>query len=101
MGDRRSSIPIRRLDFTSELFTGRLQEAGILISMDGKGDGSITSLSSVLGWVSNTTRCTVANGRLSIALWFDFYPSLQPHQAIDRMTRDEVYADLTTLLKAV
>ena len=39
---------------------------------------------------------TVAEARRGIGLWFEFYNSQRPHQALDRMPPDEVY----TLLRA-
>jgi putative transposase len=104
MGDRRSSIRIRGLEFTSELFTGRLQEAGIQISMDGRGRWLDNVFVEPL-WRSLTYEEvylkayeTVAEARRSIALWFEFYNSQRPHQALDRLAPDEVYAGIRSLL---
>ena len=74
--------------------------------MDGRG-GWLDSVSAQILW-----RClkyeqvylkayeTVPEARRGIGLWFEFYNSQRPHQALDRMTPDEVYAGLTCLPEA-
>jgi len=92
--------------FTSELFTGLLQEAGIQISMDGRGrwldNVFVERLWRSLKYEEVYLKAyeTVAEARRGIGLWFEFYNSQRPHQALDRLTPDEVYAGLTSLPEA-
>ncbi len=84
--------------FTSDAFTGVLKDAGIKISMDGKGR-----------WVDNVfverlwrslkyeevylkAYDTVAEARLDIGNYFRFYNRERRHQGLDRQTPDQVYA---------
>jgi len=83
--------------FTSDAFTRVLKEAGIKISMDGKGR-----------WVDNVfverlwrslkyeevylkAYDTVAEARLGIGNYFRFYNRERRHQSLDRQTPDKVY----------
>ena len=84
--------------FTSEAFTDTLKEAGVAISMDGKGR-----------WVDNVfverlwrsvkyeevylkAYETVAEARAGIGTYFQFYNSERRHQSMNRQTPDQVYA---------
>ncbi len=84
--------------FTSEAFTGVLKEAGIAISMDGKGR-----------WIDNVfverlwrsvkyeevylkAYETIAEARTGIGTYFQFYNSERRHQSMNRQTPDQVYA---------
>ena len=84
--------------FTSDAFTGVLKDAGIKISMDGKGH-----------WVDNVfverlwrslkyeevylkAYDTVAEAWLGIGNYFQFYNRDRRHQSLDRLTPDQVYA---------
>ena len=83
--------------FTSEAFTDVLKEAGIDISMDGKGR-----------WIDNVfverlwrsvkyeevylkAYETVAEARTGIDTYFQFYNSERRHQSMNRQTPDQVY----------
>lgn len=83
--------------FTSEVFTTVLKEAGIDISMDGKGR-----------WIDNVfverlwrsvkyeevylkAYETVAEARSGIGTYFEFYNSERRHQSMNRQTPDQVY----------
>lgn len=83
--------------FTSDAFTGVLKEAGIDISMDGKGR-----------WIDNVfverlwrsvkyeevylkAYETVAEARTGIGTYFQFYNSERRHQSMNRQTPDQVY----------
>ena len=83
--------------FTSDAFTGVLKEADIKISMDGKGR-----------WVDNVfverlwrslkyeevylkAYDTVAEARLGIGNYFQFYNRERRHRSLDRQTPDQVY----------
>jgi len=85
--------------FTSEVFTGVLKTAGILINMDGKRH-----------WVDNVfverlwrslkyeevylkVYETVAEARLSIGNYFQFYNRDRRHQSLDRQTPGQVYEE--------
>ncbi len=85
--------------FTSEAFTDVLQEAGINISMDGKGR-----------WIDNVfierlwrsvkyeevylkAYETVVEARTGIGTYFQFYNSERRHQSMNRHTPDQVYMD--------
>ena len=85
--------------FTSEAFTDTLKEAGIDISMDGKGR-----------WIDNVfverlwrsvkyeevylkAYETVAQARTGIGTYFQFYNSERRHQSMNRQTPDQVYRD--------
>ena len=84
--------------FTSDAFTGVLKEADIQISMDGKGR-----------WVDNVfverlwrslkyeevylkAYDTVAQARMGIGNYFQFYNRERKHQSLGRQTPDQVYA---------
>ncbi|MCP4045370.1 MAG: IS3 family transposase, partial [Gammaproteobacteria bacterium] len=83
--------------FTSEVFTSVLKDAGVDISMDGKGR-----------WIDNVfverlwrsvkyedvylkAYETVAEARTGIGKYFDFYNSERRHQNLCRQTPDQVY----------
>ena len=83
--------------FTSEAFTGVLKEAGVEISMDGKGR-----------WVDNViverlwrsvkyddvylkAYETVTEARNGIGTYLNFYNSERRHQSLNRKTPDQVY----------
>ncbi len=83
--------------FTSEAFTGVLKDAGVDISMDGKGR-----------WVDNVfverlwrsvkyedvylkAYETVSEARNGIGTYLNFYNSERRHQSLDRKTPDRVY----------
>ena len=84
--------------FTSELFTGRLKDCGIAISMDGKGrclDNIIVerfwrSLKYEMIFLHEFT--TMAELRARIARYMDFYNNERPHQSHDYETPAAVYA---------
>jgi putative transposase len=83
--------------FTSEDFTSVLQDAGVRISMDGKGR-----------WVDNVfverlwrsvkyeevylnAYGSIAEANRRLAVYFDFYNRIRPHQSLERMTPDAAY----------
>ena len=92
--------------FTSDDFTAVLKDAGVRISMDGKGR-----------WVDNVfverlwrsvkyeevylhAYGSIAEANRRLAIYFDFYNRLRPHQSLDRMTPDAVYFDTSTMKRA-
>ena len=92
--------------FTSDAFTTVLQDAGIQISMDGKGR-----------WIDNVfiervwrslkyeevylkAYDSVAEARRGIGNYFQFYNQERPHYALARFTPDEVYTGAPTHLEA-
>src|ERR1019366_6758394 len=83
--------------FTSEAFTGRLKEAGIAISMDGKGR-----------WCDNVfverfwksikyehvylhAYESVQEARTKIGRYIDFFNTTRPHSSLNALTPDQVY----------
>ena len=96
MALRRSSTPTRAA-FTSDDFTKVLESRGIRISMDGKGR-----------WVDNVfverlwrsvkyeevylhAYGSIAEANRRLALYFDFYNRIRPHQSLERMTPEAAY----------
>ena len=83
--------------FTSEAFTGLLKEAGIRISMDGRGSGRdnvfIERLWRSVKYEEVYLRAyeTVSEARVRIGRYFEFYNSGRPHSSLGRMTPDQFY----------
>ena len=92
--------------FTGIAFTDRLKDAGVRISMDGKGR-----------WLDNVfierlwhsvkseevylrANNTVSEARSGLTRYFDFYNSIQTHQALGSRTPDEVYFQTSGLREA-
>ena len=85
--------------FTSLAFTGRLQEAGIRISMDGRGRCMDNVFIERL-WRSLKYEAVylheIADGftaRRVIGEWIDFYNTQRPHSALGGRTPAEAYRD--------
>ena len=85
--------------FTSGDFTDVLQEAGIRISMDGKGRWMDNVFIERL-WRSLKYECvylsefaTGSQARTGIGLWMDFYDRRRPHSALNDRTPQEAYTD--------
>ena len=85
--------------FTSVDFTDVLQEAGIRISMDGKGRWMDNVFIERL-WRSLKYECvylsefaTGSEARSGISWWMDFYNERRPHSALDDRTPQEAYTD--------
>ncbi len=85
--------------FTSEEFTGALKEAGIRISMDGKGRWMDNVMIERL-WRSLKYECiflhafeSASEVRQGLTHWLDFYNSQRPHSSLDGKTPDEAYWD--------
>jgi putative transposase len=83
--------------FTSEAFTGRLEEEGIQISMDGKGRWADNVFVERL-WRSLKYEhvylhayVSVGEARMKIARYFEFYNSQRPHSSLGAQTPDQVY----------
>lgn len=84
--------------FTSLAFTGRLQEAGIRISMDGKGRWMDNVFIERL-WRSLKYECVYLNAfetgseaRAGIGRWIAYYNAERPHSALGGRTPAEAYA---------
>jgi putative transposase len=92
--------------FTSDAFTTVLKDAGIQISMDGKGR-----------WIDNVFIERVwrslkyeevylkayenaPEAKREIAVYFQFYNQERPHYSLERFTPDEVYTGVPTQLEA-
>ena len=85
--------------FTSVDFTDVLTEAGIRISMDGKGRWMDNVFIERL-WRSLKYECvylsefaTGSEARSGISWWMDFYNERRPHSALDDRTPQEAYTD--------
>jgi len=83
--------------FTSEVFTGRLKENGISISMDGKGRWRDNVFVERI-WKSIKYEevylhayASVSEARTSIARYLEFYNSIRPHSSLKALTPDQVY----------
>jgi putative transposase len=84
--------------FTSPRFTGVLKEAGVKISMDGKGRWMDNVFIERL-WRSLKYECVyllefenAAEARNEIGAWIKFYGAQRPHSALAGLTPDEAYA---------
>jgi putative transposase len=92
--------------FTSEAFTGVLQDRGIRISMDGKGrwvdNVFVERLWRSLKYEEVYLRAyeSVANAKGCIDRYFRFYNSERRHQSLARRTPDTVYYDLASQRRA-
>ena len=85
--------------FTSAAFTGRLAQAGIRISMDGRGRAHDNIFVERL-WRSVKYEEVYPHGYQTMEeayhglhRYFEFYNHQRPHQALDYRTPAEVYAD--------
>ena len=86
--------------FTSLEFTQTLKDAGVQISMDGKGRWMDHVFIERL-WRSLKYECVYlhdfevgAEARASIGRWIDFYNAERPHSSLDDRTPDEAYSEL-------
>ncbi len=84
--------------FTSFAFTGMLKDAGIRISMDGRGRWMDNVFIERL-WRSLKYECVFLNAfetgseaRAGIGRWIGYYNTDRPHSALAGRTPDEVYA---------
>ena len=84
--------------FTSFAFTTTLKDAGIRISMDGRGRWMDNVFIERL-WRSLKYECVFLNAfetggeaRAGIGSWIDYYNRRRPHSTFDGRTPDEVYA---------
>jgi putative transposase len=84
--------------FTSFAFTNTLRDAGIRISMDGRGRWMDNVFIERL-WRSLKYECVFLNAfetgseaRTGIGRWINYYNADRPHSAFDGRTPDEVYA---------
>ncbi len=92
--------------FTSADFTGVLSDNKIAISMDGKGAWRDNVFVERL-WKSVKYEevylhayDSVAQARVSIGSYLDFYNRCRPHSSLDRRTPDEAYFNHTPLKAA-
>ncbi len=83
--------------FTSEAFTGLLKEAGIQISMDGRGSWRdnvfVERLWRSVKYEEVYLRAyeSVSEARTGIGRYFEFYNAKRPHSSLGRTTPDEFY----------
>jgi len=83
--------------FTSEAFTGLLKEAGIQISMDGRGSWRDNVFIERL-WrsvkyeeVYLKAYGSVSEARVGLGCYFEFYNANRPHSSLSGMTPDQFY----------
>jgi putative transposase len=83
--------------FTSPRFTGVLQQAGIRISMDGRGRW-MDNVSIERPWRSLKHECVYLHAfetgselRVGLAKWIGYYNAGRPHSALEGRTPDEAY----------
>jgi len=92
--------------FTSETFTGKLKQANVRISMDGKGrwidNVFVERLWRSLKYEEVYLKAydTVIQAHRGIGGYLDFYNQERPHQSLDRLTPHEVYTGVRTLPEA-
>ncbi len=83
--------------FTSAAFTGRLQEHGIRLSMDGKGawrdNVFVERLWKSVKYEEVYLRAyvSVSEAKAGLARYFVFYNTRRPHSSLDRLTPDQFY----------
>lgn len=83
--------------FTSEVFTGTLLDAGVRISMDGRGrvfdNIFVERLWRSLKYEEVYLKSyeSVSEARESIGRYFEFYNNVRPHQSLEYRTPGEVY----------
>lgn len=89
--------------YTSETFTGRLLAKGVSISMDGKGRAFDNILTERL-WrtvkyeeVLLKEYVSIAEARMELGPFFEWYNGERPHQSLSYQTPDEVYYDRVLL----
>jgi putative transposase len=86
--------------FTSEAFTGLLQNHGVAISMDGRGRCQDNIFIERLWWTVKHHYVylhSFGSGselRDGLRYWFNFYNRDRFHQSLDNLTPDEVYYHL-------
>ncbi len=87
--------------FTSNIFTGKLEEYGVKISMDGRGRYQDNIFIERLWWTVKYHFLYLhafnsgAELRYGLKNWFNFYNQERFHQSLGDKTPDEVYYDRT------
>ena len=83
--------------FTSPWFTGALREAGVRISMDGRGRWMDNVFIERL-WRSLKYECVYLNAfetgselRAGLSRWISYYNAMRPHSTLAGRTQDEAY----------
>jgi len=85
------------VQFTSRIFTGRLEAAGVQISMDGKGRALDNVFIERLWWSVKYENVylhdyqTVPQLHQGLSRYFDFYCRERPHQSLKYQTPETVY----------
>jgi putative transposase len=91
------SVVLRRSQFTSPRFTSVLQQAGVRISMDGRGRWMDNVFIERL-WRSLKYECiylhafeTGSELRAGLTFWIGYYNARRPHSTLAGCTPDEAY----------
>ena len=93
----RRQVFVAGAKFTSEAFTGRLNEEGIRISMDGKGrwrdNVFVERVWKSIKYEEVYLHAyeSVIQARMSIGRYLEFYNSVRPHSSLGAFTPDQVY----------
>ena len=99
MQNLRYLTQIKAAQFTSDAFTGTLKEAGVMISMDGRGRALDNIFVERLWRTVKYERVylhnyeTVREAIQDIGEYFDFYNNTRPHMSLDCQTPAEIYFD--------
>ena len=97
MGGRRCSTPTRGVPFTAGAWTGRLESAGVAVSMAGKGR-CLDNVFVERRWRSVTYEDVYLKGyervpelECGLRAYFGFYNTERLHPSLDYRTPAEVY----------
>jgi putative transposase len=89
--------PLESTQFTSPRFSGLLQQAGVRISMDGRGRWMDNVFIERL-WRSLKYECVYLHAfetgselRAGLSKWIGYYNAGRPHSALEGRTPDEAY----------
>ncbi len=89
--------PLEATQFTSSAFTGVLQQAGVRVSMDGRGRWMDNVFIERL-WRSLKYECiylhafeTGSELRAGLSRWIGYYNALRPYSTLAGRTLDEAY----------
>ena len=92
------------MQFTAQAFTGRLEDAGIRVSMDGRGH-ALDSIVIERFWrslkyedITLRDYATVPDLQAGLQRYFAFYNHERPHQSLNYVVPGEVHQGMVTLV---